>query len=191
MSSVIISGDTSGAITVSAPAVAGTFTQTLPQITGTLGTLNSGTAVASTSGTSIDFTSLPANIRRITVMFNGVSVSASQFLIQLGTSSGVTTTGYAGNGVRFTSSTLVAAPITTGAYFVNNTATTYSGAIVFTNITGNAWTWMGELSTPSSVETFGLTAGGVTLSSILTRVRITTASGTDTYTAGTINILYE
>ena len=36
MSSVIISGDTSGAITVSAPAVAGTTTLTLPATTGTV-----------------------------------------------------------------------------------------------------------------------------------------------------------
>jgi len=36
MSSVIISGDTSGAITLSAPAVAGTNTATLPAATGTV-----------------------------------------------------------------------------------------------------------------------------------------------------------
>jgi hypothetical protein len=36
MSSVIISGDTSGAITLSAPAVAGTNTITLPALTGTV-----------------------------------------------------------------------------------------------------------------------------------------------------------
>lgn len=34
MSSVIISGDTSGAITLAAPSVAGTNTATLPAITG-------------------------------------------------------------------------------------------------------------------------------------------------------------
>jgi len=36
MSSVVISGDTSGAITVSAPLVAGTNTATLPAVTGTI-----------------------------------------------------------------------------------------------------------------------------------------------------------
>ena len=36
MSSVVISGDTSGAITVSAPAVSGTTTLTLPATTGTV-----------------------------------------------------------------------------------------------------------------------------------------------------------
>ena len=36
MSSVVISGDTSGAITLSAPAVAGTNTVTIPAVTGTV-----------------------------------------------------------------------------------------------------------------------------------------------------------
>jgi hypothetical protein len=44
MSSVVISGDTSGAITLSAPAVAGTNTITLPASTGTV-TLTSSTQV--------------------------------------------------------------------------------------------------------------------------------------------------
>ena len=49
MSSVIISGDTSGAITVAAPAVSGTNTATLPESTGTI--LVGGTPSASTTNT--------------------------------------------------------------------------------------------------------------------------------------------
>jgi hypothetical protein len=64
MSSVVISGDTSGAITLAAPAVAGTTTLTLPTTTGTLATLTTpsfgttigvGGATASTSGSGISF----------------------------------------------------------------------------------------------------------------------------------------
>jgi hypothetical protein len=64
MSSVVISGDTSGAITLAAPAVAGTTTLTLPTTTGTLATLTTpsfgttigvGGATASTSGAGISF----------------------------------------------------------------------------------------------------------------------------------------
>jgi hypothetical protein len=48
MSSVVISGDTSGAITLSAPAVAGTNTITLPANTGTvITTATTGQAIAS------------------------------------------------------------------------------------------------------------------------------------------------
>jgi hypothetical protein len=191
MSSVIISGDTSGAITVSAPLVAGTNTLTLQAATATNSVNTLATAVASTSGTSIDFTGLPAWVKRLTVMFNGVSVSTSQFLIQLGTSGGVTATGYNGGSTRFASTTLASATITTGAYYVNNTATTYSGATVFTNITGNSWTWMGQLGTPSASEYLTITSGGVTLGSALTSVRITIVGGVATFTAGSVNILYE
>jgi hypothetical protein len=167
-----------------------TFAGTVADSTGTLRPLVSGTAVASTSGTSIDFTSIPSWVKRITVMFNGVSISTSQFLIQLGTSGGVTATGYNGGSTRFASTTLASATNTTGAYYVNNTATTYSGATVFTNITGNSWTWMGQLGTPSAAEFTVITSGGVTLGSALTSVRITIV-GVATFTAGTINIMYE
>lgn len=44
MSSVVIAGDTSGSITLEAPAVAGTTTLTLPAVTGTFITTTSGVA---------------------------------------------------------------------------------------------------------------------------------------------------
>jgi len=49
MSSVVISGDTSGAITLAAPAVAGTNTITLPALTGTV-------ALTSTNGAWTSYT---------------------------------------------------------------------------------------------------------------------------------------
>jgi hypothetical protein len=50
MSNVILTGDTSGTLNLSAPLIAGTNTQTLVAATGTLAPLISGTAQASTSG---------------------------------------------------------------------------------------------------------------------------------------------
>jgi hypothetical protein len=64
MSAVVLSGDTSGAVTITAPAVAGTPTLTLPTTTGTLATLTTpsfgttigvGGATASASGSGISF----------------------------------------------------------------------------------------------------------------------------------------
>ena len=61
--------------------------------------LQRGTAVASTSGTSVDFTSIPSWVRRITIMFDGVSLSGTdQILVQLGDSGGLETTGYISGG---------------------------------------------------------------------------------------------
>ena len=60
------------------------------------GVLTSGTAVASTSGTSITFSSIPSWAKRVTVMFNGVSTSGSSNIqVQLGAGS-TTTSGYTG-----------------------------------------------------------------------------------------------
>ena len=191
MSSVVISGDTSGAITVSAPAVAGTNTLTLQAATATSSVNTLGTAVASTSGTSIDFTALPSWIKRITVMFNEVSTNGtSQRLVQLGTGS----TTYTTSGYLSTSSVVASTVNTTSStaghlIYLDAAAYVNSGHMVLTNISGNIWisSFVGKGATNLSV--FG--AGSVTLGAVLTAVRITTVNGTDTFDAGSINILYE
>jgi hypothetical protein len=187
MSSVVISGDTSGAITVAAPAVAGTYTQTLPMITGILGTLNSGTAVASTSGTSIDFTSLPANIRRITVMFAGVSTNGtSNPIVQIGAGS-VTTSGYVSE-VQFSASPTA---FTAGFGLANSigAATLMSGSVTICLLGSNTWVESGNIISANNVVFVG--GGYIALGGTLDRIRITTVGGTDTFDAGSINILYE
>lgn len=193
MSSVVIKGDTSGQITLSAPAVAGTNTLTLPTITGTIGTLNSGTAVASTSGTSIDFTGIPTGVRRITVMFSGVSTSGtSPVEIRLGTSGGVESTGYlsGANGITGTN-TCFQQVSTTGVVIIGAlAASTRQGQIQISNISGNIWSAFGCIYR-SDDGAVGSLSATKTLSGTLDRIRITTVGGTDTFDAGSINILYE
>jgi hypothetical protein len=154
--------------------------------------LTLATAQASTSGTSIDFTGIPSWVKRITVMFDGVSVSgASAFLIQLGDSGGVETTGYNGGGGRFGTSAYVGATFTAGFGFNNTTAATlYSGMVIIANMTGDTWSAQGTLG-GSGVEVNGITAGSKTLSATLDRIRLTTVNGTDTFDAGSVNIMYE
>ena len=154
--------------------------------------INSATAVASTSGTSIDFTSIPSWVKRITVMFDGVSLSGtSSFLAQIGDSGGIEITGYNGGGSRFGVSSLAGATFTAGFGFNNSTAAClFSGNIIFCNVTGNTWSASGLLG-GSATEFSNTTSGSKTLSGTLDRVRITTVNGTDTFDAGTINIMYE
>ena len=154
--------------------------------------IQSDTAKASTSGTTVDFTGIPSWVKRVTVMFDGVSLSGtSQFLIQLGDSGGIETTGYSGGGLRTGASSLAGTNSTAGFYFANVTAAAlFSGSITITNVTGNTWVAMGLLGA-NTVEVVAATAGGKTLSATLDRIRITTVNGTDTFDAGTINILYE
>ena len=193
MASLVLSGDTSGSITVSAPAISGSNTQTLVATTGTLAPIVSGTAQVAVTNftTSADFTGIPSWVKRITIMFDGVSLSGTDsFLIQIGDSGGLETTGYNGGGARFTVSTLGGATFTTGFGFNNATAATFfSGSVVLTNVTGNTWAASGTLG-GSATEFANILGGSKTLSATLDRVSVT-RTGTNTFDAGTINILYE
>jgi hypothetical protein len=152
--------------------------------------ITSGTAVSPTSGTSLDFTGYPISwVKRITVMFSGVSMSSfNNWLIQLGSGS-VQTSGYVGQGVYFNPATS-AVSLSSGFNIANQQAAQFhSGNFVLNLVDTNKWT--GSETLFSNANTSAFTSGSVTLSGTLDRVRITTTSGTDTFDAGTINILYE
>lgn len=165
---------------------------TIPSLTATTvqGTIVQGTAVASTSGTSIDFTGIPSWAKRITVMFNAFSTSgSSNYLIQIGTGGSPTSTGYdsmstGSGGSNFTSTS-------TSGFIINNytgASGSMAGMMTIANLTGNQWVEQGNFAqNPTTIKC----GGGVTLSGVLNLVRITTANGTDTFDAGTINIQYE
>jgi len=189
MSSVVISGDTSGAITVSAPAVAGTNTLTLQAATATNAVNTLATAQASTSGTFIDFTGLPSWIKRITVIFNGVSTNGSSLmLIQVGAGS-ITNTGYTSN--SWSNNTL-SATSTAGFVLTAGMQSTglYSGQVSLLRPDATAIVQSSVLGSDVA-NTVHVSGGRVVLGGALDRVRLTTVNGTDTFDAGTINILYE
>ena len=202
MSSVIISGDTSGAITLAAPSVAGTNTLTLPS--GASGTIAaqgvssnivSGTAQNSTSGTVIDFTSIPSWVKRITVNFNNVSTNGSSgVIVQLGTGGTPTTTGYSGMvGVISTTSNTTRGSIYTNGFGLIHSGSPsdqFCGAYIFSLLSGNIWTATGS-TYDNTQATMGIVSGLIALAGTLNIVRIASNNGTDTFDAGSINILYE
>ena len=165
-------------------------------VTGTAGNLMlvQGTSQASTSGTSITFSSIPSWAKRITVMFNGVSTNgASGVLAQLGSGS-LTTSGYNTGAARFGASAFAGTNSTSGI-FINSVAAnvTLYGNMIITNITGNVWTAFYVFGAAGSGGgNYVFTGGGqVSLSGALDRVAAVTANGTDAFNAGSINILYE
>ena len=205
-----LAGSTSGYTEIDAPAVAGSNTLVLPTgngsadqalVTNGSGTLSfadrgrivQGTAQNSTSGTSIDFTGIPSWVKRVTVMFNGVSTNGTSApRVQIGAGS-VDTTGYLGSSSVIASGVL-ATLFTNGFDFTDNGAQTAAfvrhGSLVLSTLGSNIWTANGTISNSDAGRVFVL-AGAKTLSATLDRVRITTVNGTDTFDAGSINILYE
>jgi hypothetical protein len=155
--------------------------------------INRGTEQATTSGTAIDFTSIPAGVRRVTVVLNGVSTNGSSITqLQLGSGS-IQTTGYAAAGASGADNLNpdVIQP-TSGIPIMAEGLSSFlrHGAVVFHNISGNVWVASG-----SGGESFGgrfwTTGGNVTLSGVLDRLRLTTQNGTDAFDAGAVNIMWE
>jgi len=153
--------------------------------------ITSGTAVASTSGTSITFTSIPSWVKVITVMLQGVSTnSASQtFMFQIGAGS-VTTTGYL-SVVSFNAPSTNVASVTTGFGFAGPSGATaaFSGNATITLMGSNLWAFSSNMADVVNTQSH-LGAGSITLGGTLDRVRLTTVGGTATFDAGSINILY-
>ena len=157
-------------------------------------TLTSGTAVASTSGTSIDFTGIPSWVKRVTVMFSGVSTNgASPLQVQIGSGS-FTTSGYNGL-VSFVSTSVGTETRTTGLPVMHSSAQSAEAAVyglfVVALQTGNTWVSSCTVAKTGTTNVTCLGGGSLALGGVLDRVRITTVNGTDTFDGGSINILYE
>lgn len=196
MSQIALSPDAAGTaqFTIAAPGTNTNRTITLPDGTGTLELMQRGTAVASTSGTAIDFTGIPSWAKRITVLFNSVSLSATaNLLVQIGTSGGVENTGYASSSAYGGSSVDGGAASSTAGFVMRAgaAAAAVAGSMTLHNVSGNIWTASiaGARVDGGAVSSIG-GGGAKTLGGTLDRVRITSTS-TDTFDAGSINIIWE
>jgi hypothetical protein len=141
----------------------------------------------SATGTSVNFAGIPSGVKRMTVILTDVSSSGSSvFLIRLGPSGSYATTGYVGA----TSSSGGNTTITTGFGLNRGVggSNTTSGNLIIVNPTGNTWISSGTFSRGGGTAT---SAGSVTLSSVLSQISLTTVNGTDTFDAGSINVLFE
>jgi hypothetical protein len=204
-----------GTFSIASPATNTNRTLTLPDETGTVLTsvsaipaaqitgltstnpLTLGTAVASTSGTAIDFTGIPSWAKRITVMLDGVSTNGiSRIRFQLGDSGGIETTGYKSMAFSYQNSGTRAS--STDGFDGRAVDAGYArhGQLIFSLLNSNVWAvtgsyWSEYIPSEPYFDLFVSITGSKTLSGTLDRVRITTVNGTDTFDAGTINISYE
>lgn len=186
-SSQTITSPTLTTPTITSPTINGTYTADTSLIT-------SGTAVASTSGTSIDFTGIPSWVKRITVMFDGTSTNGSAIqMVQVGSGS-VTTTGYKFYGNALQNGAGAGQTSTSGFLLDGGNAFFLYGSVILTLISTNKWLAVvngGGWNSGGAYYRSYNGGGDISLSGALDRVRITTSNGTDTFNAGSINILYE
>lgn len=185
-----------GSVEINPPSTSASFIATMPAGTGTVAVNGAstnivlGTPLASTSGTSIDFTGIPSWVRRITIVFNGVSTNGTSLpQIQLGDSGGIENTGYTSAG--WTANTTNSSSTTGFLLMGLNAATTaLFGHAAITNFNGNLWVMSSVCGAPTGNYS-SIGGGSKTLSDTLDRIRITTVNGTDAFDAGSINIMYE
>lgn len=171
--------------TIATPTITGVITRDTSFVT-------AATAQASTSGTSITFTSIPSWVKRITVMFSAVSTNGtSKVQVRLGSGS-ITTSGYTCTGTLYGgSNTTTGESITTG-FLIGGGDSSHSmiGLGTCCLVSGNTWVWSSNISISTGNYLFA-SAGNITLSGVLDRISVTTINGTDAFDAGSINILYE
>ena len=175
-------------LATSAEAIAGTdATRVLTPSTLKSGQIVLGTAIATTSGTFVEFTGIPSWAKRVVVMFNGVSTNGTDnLMVQIGGGS-LQVTGYLCNSASGGTTTA----ITNGFVFtvsVNNASTIF-GHMILTLSGSNVW--LSSHTIGGNVGNITSSCGGtVTLPGALDRVRIATTVS-NTFDSGTVNISWE
>jgi hypothetical protein len=161
----------------------------------TISPASTGTVSGTITVVGVSFLNIPSWVKRVTMMLNGVSTNGTSIIqIQLGTSGGFVTSGYSST-VGFVAGAAASSSgiFTTGFYVIGFSANTdtISGTFLFNNITGNVWSCLSTATRTGNVGTQFGSAVPQTLSGALTQIRLTTVNGTDTFDAGSVNILYE
>lgn len=158
-------------------------------------TLVSGTLVAATGQTELTFTGIPAWVKKITIGLNGLSTSSTATpIVQLGDSGGYETSNYNSFGIAATNTGVAGIGGASQSGFVLTNGVTAAGTLngmiflMLTDASTNTWVSSSTLVTSPFVS--HVTGGNKALSATLDRLRLY-IDGTQTFDAGSVNILYE
>lgn len=158
------------------------------------GGITLGTENTTTGGTSIDFTGIPAGAKRVTIMFDGVSTNGNDaWLVQIGSSGGVESTGYQSSG-SVIDTAVVTSTSTAGFILRTSQAARLAGGAVtldLQELSTNTWVARHNLNDQTASAATFVGSGRKALSGTLDRVRITTTGGTQTFDVTAINVSYE
>jgi len=205
-----LNGSNTGYVELDVPADAGSHTLTLPDGGGSSGqylqtngsgglswqtvsasNLTRGTAVSAT-GSTVDFTGIPSGVKKITLLLNAVSTSATaEIYFRIGDSGGFESTGYqSGSNRIYSNNTAETSSTTDWRIRADSADDIFNGAITMFNISGNIWVSthvIGRIQDSLRLTSIG--GGTKTLSAELDRVQIGASTGS--FDAGTVNIFYE
>lgn len=141
--------------------------------------------------TNIDFSGIPANVRRVTVCFAGLSLSGSDnMLIQIGDAGGIENTGYDSMSADVDASETVVANTTGFILKTDAAADAISGSVTLTLADPATNTWVCQGVVGETGTSVILVGGRKSLSDVLTQVRIDT-TGTNTFDTGAVNVVWE
>lgn len=155
--------------------------------------LTSGTSVATTSGSTVSVsTTIPSWAKRLTVIFNGVSCSnADQLLVQLGTSGGFGTPTYSSSSIQVGDG-LTGIGTSSSAGFVvtvDNSGRAFTGIMTICLISGT--TWVASHAGAIAGAERGISGGGVvTIGGTVTQIQLDW-TGSGTFDAGSVNVMYD
>ena len=166
-------------------------TSSITNINSTLNTIKLSNSIPTTSGTAIDFTNIPAGVKRIKLAFVGVGLSGSaDFLIQIGSSTGVESAGYntlsTANGFGRNSST--------GIVVANSNPNAAWYGILYLDLADvitNTWIVSGTEQTTDVGPFIAYQSGFKSISGVLNNLRLTTTNGSNTFTKGKVSIAWE
>jgi hypothetical protein len=156
--------------------------------------LTLGTPVDTTSGSAVDYGSLPAGIKQITINFDRVSSSAGTFFgVRIGTGGSPDNTGYTGGSgaISTVADTTVGTANTSGFNTESiGVGALLSGSITLTLLdpTSNIWVASGVLTANAAAHNTLIVSGRKALSGALDIVRIYPGAGT--FDNGSVNIAY-
>ena len=152
-----------------------------------------GTESTTTGGSTLDITGIPSGVKRITVMFVGVSTSGtSDPMIQIGDSGGFETSGYDGacqNAGGSVYTTYSSGYVQVSAHYA---ADVIHGTCVLSLEDSANFTWSEYHTVSDEVASVATGSGSKSLSGELTQLRITTVGGSETIDInGGINVQFQ
>jgi len=143
----------------------------------------------SATGTSVEFTGIPANVLEMTLMFEGVSGSTdTDFDVQLGTSSSYITSNYNSSSENAEGND---ASSSTSSFIIRNAAASHSlhGSMIINKSSSNSYSQIGQFkrANGAACETFGSLSS---ISGVVDRLKVSISNG-NFDTGGLIGLSYK